>query len=135
VKLPRSVAEAIERHARAEAPNEACGLVVGTADPDLGGKALRYEACRNELASPTRYRIAPEDVYRVAHATDLAGEAIWGIVHSHVRTPAEPSRTDIEAATWPSALYLLVALEVPQLRAWRIVHGERHEVPLEIVEG
>jgi [CysO sulfur-carrier protein]-S-L-cysteine hydrolase len=101
----------------------------------LGGKALRYVPCRNELASPSRYRIAPEDVYRVAHAADVAGEAVWAIVHSHVRTPAEPSRMDIEAATWPSALYLLVALERPELRAWRIVDGERHEVPLVLLDG
>jgi proteasome lid subunit RPN8/RPN11 len=108
---------------------------VGTADPGEGGTALRYVRCRNELASPTRYRIAPEDVFRVAHAADVAGEAVWGIVHSHVRTPAEPSRLDIEAATWPSALYVLVALDTPQLRAWRIVNGERHEVALELVSG
>jgi [CysO sulfur-carrier protein]-S-L-cysteine hydrolase len=109
--------------------------VVGTADPGLGGRALRYEPCRNELGSPVRYRIAPEDVFRVAHAVDLAGEAVWAIVHSHVRTRAVPSRTDIEAATWPSALYLLVALEEPELRAWRIVHGASHEVRLEMVDG
>ena len=126
---------AIEDHARADAPNEACGLIVGTAEPSLGGRALRYVPCRNELGSPTRYRIAPEDVYRVAHAADIAGETVWAIVHSHVRTPAEPSRVDIEAATWPSALYLLVSLEHPGLRAWRIVNGERHEVPLELVAG
>ena len=129
------MAVAIERHARAEAPNEACGLVIGTHDPGAGGRALRYMPCRNELASPTRYRIAPEDVYRVVHAADLAGEAVWGIVHSHVRTAAQPSQLDIEAATWPSALYLLVALEEPALRAWRIVGGRSHEVALEVVDG
>lgn len=92
-------------------------------------------ACRNELASPTRYRIAPEDVYRVAHAADLTGETVWGIAHSHVRTAAEPSLLDIEAATWPSALYLLVSIEAAELRAWRIVGGRCHEVMLEVVDG
>jgi proteasome lid subunit RPN8/RPN11 len=135
VELPRSIAASIERHAHAEAPNEACGLVVGTDDPDNGGRALRYEPCRNELASPTRYRIAAEDVLRVARAADIAGEVVWAVVHSHVRTPAAPSQVDIDAATWPSALYLLVSLEAPGVRAWRIVHGERHEVPLEVVDG
>jgi len=110
-------------------------LIVGSADPVLGGRALRYVPCRNELASPTRYRIAPEDVLRVAQATDISGETVWGIVHSHVRTPAEPSRLDIDGATWPSALYLLISLEIPGLRAWRLVNGERHEVPLELVDG
>jgi [CysO sulfur-carrier protein]-S-L-cysteine hydrolase len=96
---------------------------------------LRYVSCRNELASPVRYRMAPEDVFRVARAADIAGETVWGIVHSHVRTPAEPSRRDIEAASWPSALYVLLSLEMPGLRAWRIVDGVRYEVPLEVVAG
>jgi proteasome lid subunit RPN8/RPN11 len=126
---------AIEEHARDELPNEACGLIVGTADPGLGGRALRYVRCRNELASPSRYRMAPEDVFRVASATDRAGEAVWAIVHSHVRAPAEPSRLDVESATWPSALYILVSLGESDLRAWRIVEGRRHEVPLELVAG
>jgi proteasome lid subunit RPN8/RPN11 len=131
--VSRSIAEAIELHARAEVPNEACGLIVGTADPAAGGHALRYVPCRNELASPVLYRMAPEDVYRVAQAADTAGETVWAIVHSHVRTAAEPSSRDIEGATWPSALYVLISLGSQELRAWRIVHGERFEIPLEVV--
>lgn len=126
------MASSIEEHARAELPNEACGLIVGTADPGAGGRALRYVPCHNELASPYRYRISPLDVLRVAREVDEAGEAVWAIVHSHVRTPAEPSARDVEAATWPSALYVLISLESGDLRAWRILDGTRYEVPLEV---
>ena len=67
--------------------------------------------------------------------TDDADEVVWGIVHSHVKSPAVPSPTDVGlAAFYPDALYLLVSLAAdeadastgePSLRAWRIVDG-RH---------
>lgn len=140
--LPRSIADEIITQARAEYPNEACGLVIGTAAPASGGTALRYEACRNKAASPYRYEIHPEDLLRITVAVDDADEAFWAIVHSHVKSPAVPSPTDIGLAFYADALYLLVSLAVDEadpvtgelsLRAWRIVDGEIHEVDLELV--
>jgi proteasome lid subunit RPN8/RPN11 len=140
-RLPRAIADAIVGQARAEYPNEACGLVIGSAAVADGGVALRYEALRNRAASPYRYEIHPDDLLRVAVAADDADEAFWGIAHSHVRSPAVPSPTDIGLAFYPEALYLLVSLAdeeadpvtgAPSLRAWRIVDGEVHEVALEV---
>ena len=139
--LPRAIAEAIVDQARAEYPNEACGIIAGTANPADGGTALRYERTRNEAASPYRYSIHPDDAFRVIVGIDDADEAVWGIVHSHVRSPAVPSPTDIGLATFPDALYLLVSLSDDEadpvtgarsLRAWRIVDGASHEVALEL---
>ena len=141
VALPRAIAEAIVAQARAEYPNEACGIIAGTADPADGGAALRYEACRNESASPYRYTIHPDDAFRVVVGIDDADEAVWGIVHSHVKSPAVPSLTDVGLATFPDALYLLVSLAAdeadattgePSLRAWRIVGGAIFEVALQV---
>lgn len=141
VLLPREIADAIIAQARAESPNEACGLVIGSAPAASDGIALRYEACRNAAASPVRYTIHPDDLVRLAVATDDADEIFWGIVHSHVRSPAVPSPTDIGLAFYPDALYLLVSLAddetdpatgAPSLRAWRILDGVIHEVALEI---
>jgi proteasome lid subunit RPN8/RPN11 len=141
VRLAHAIAEAIVVQARAEYPNEACGIIAGTADPAAGGEALRYEPCRNAAASPYRYSIHPDDAYRVMVAIDDADEAVWGIVHSHVKSPAVPSLTDIGLAQFPEALYLLVSLAddqadagtgEPSLRAWRIVDGAIFEVGLEL---
>jgi [CysO sulfur-carrier protein]-S-L-cysteine hydrolase len=141
VALPRAIAHAIVAQARAEYPNEACGIIAGTADPAAGGEALRYEACRNAAASPYRYLIHADDSYRVLVAIDDADEAVWGIVHSHVRSPAVPSLTDTGLAQFPEALYLLVSLAddqadsatgAPSLRAWRIVDEAMFEVGLEV---
>jgi [CysO sulfur-carrier protein]-S-L-cysteine hydrolase len=142
VRVPRAIAEAIARHARAERPNEACGLVVGSALPADGGIARRYVACRNAAASPSRYAVDRDDLLRVLSELDRTGEELWGVVHSHVRTAAVPSTTDIGEAAWPAALYLLVSLALdadpPSLRAWRIANGTATELPLTIdddVEG
>ena len=139
--LPGGLAEAIVEQARAEYPNEACGIIAGTADAADGGRVLRYEACRNEVASPFRYAIHPDDAFRVVVGIDDANESVWGIVHSHVKSPAVPSLTDVGLATFPDALYVLVSLAAdeadpstgePSLRAWRIVGGAIFEVALEI---
>ena len=134
VRLPLAIADAIAAQARAEYPLEACGLIAGSAYAADGGAALRYVPCRNAAASPVRYSVHADDLYRVTVETDDAGEVIWGIVHSHVRSPAVPSPTDIGLALYPDALYLLVSLAVdpPALRGWRIVDGAIHEVELEV---
>ena len=90
-------------------------------------------------SSPVRYAIDPDDLFRLTVAAADADEVFWGIVHSHVLSPAVPSRTDIGRALYPEALYLLVSLAVdqadpvtgaPSLRAWRILAGVVFEVGL-----
>jgi [CysO sulfur-carrier protein]-S-L-cysteine hydrolase len=139
VELPGTMREAIVAQARADYPNEACGLIIGDGPAATGGRALRYEAVRNKAASPYRYEIDPADLYRLTIETDDADEVFWGIVHSHTHSPAVPSPTDIALAFYPDALYLLVSLSedeadpatgMPGVRAWRIVDGEVHEVGL-----
>jgi proteasome lid subunit RPN8/RPN11 len=131
--LPRAIADAIDAQARAESPIEACGLIVGTRESADGGEAMRYVACRNEAASSVRYSVHPDDLFRVTVEADDAGEVIWGIVHSHVTSPAIPSPTDIDRAFYPASLYVVVSLsDQPALRAWRIVDGVCSEVALEI---
>ena len=138
-RLSAAIVQALIDHARAEYPNEACGLIIGGAPATNGGEALRYEDTRNKAASPFRYEIDPDDLYRITVATDDADEVIWGIVHSHTHTPAVPSPTDLGLAFYPDALYLLVSLSddeadpvttTPSVRAWRIVGGTTHEVEL-----
>jgi proteasome lid subunit RPN8/RPN11 len=137
--LPASIREAVVAQARAEYPNEACGLIVGDRPAADGGHALRYELARNKAASPYRYELDPADLLRLTIATDDADEVFWGIVHSHTHSPAVPSPTDIGLAFYPDALYVLVTLSddeadpatgAPGIRAWRIVEGETYEVAL-----
>ena len=137
VVLPTAIRAAIVAGARAEDPNESCGLIIGDRPAAHGGRALRYEPTRNAAASPYRYEIAADDLYRLTVATDDADETFWAIVHSHTHTPAVPSPTDIGLAFYPDTLYLLVSLAPdqadptngePGVRAWRILDGAIHEV-------
>ncbi len=134
VEIPAAIVEAVVEHARAEDPNEACGIVVGDRPAAAGGRALRWEPTRNKAASPFRYEIDPDDLLRLTVTTDDADETFWAIVHSHVRTAARPSPTDVRLAFYPDALYLLVSLasDRPEIRCWRIVSDRVFEVELKV---
>jgi len=134
VHVSVDLVEAIVAHARAEDPNEACGLIIGDRAAADGGVALRFVPTRNRAASPYRYEIHPNDLLRLTIETDDADEMFWAIVHSHVRSPAYPSPTDVGLAFYPDALYVLVSLaeDEPALGAFRIVEGTIHPVELMI---
>lgn len=140
VTLPREIAHAVRAHARAEAPREACGIIIGNAPAASGGAPLRWIPTTNVLASSTLYEIDSAQLLRISLDADDAGECIWGIVHSHVASPAIPSVTDTSVAGYPDALYLLVSLSPsqvapdgePGIRAWWIVERDAIEVPLHI---
>ena len=132
IHLAPALVEALVDHARAEDPNEACGLIIGDRPAADGGAPLRFEPTRNRAASPYRYEIDPDDLLRLTIATDDADEVFWAIVHSHVRSPAYPSATDVGLALYPDAIYLLVSLaeDEPSLGAFRIVGDEIHRIEI-----
>jgi len=140
VALPPEIRAGIIEHARTDYPNEACGVIVGSAYAGGGGTALRFVPTRNAAASPSRYVIDSSEMFRVISDAEARDEEIWAIVHSHTHSPAVPSPTDVaQAAWWPDALYVLISLRedladpatgAPGIRAWRIVDGQMFEVGL-----
>lgn len=135
LSLPASLAEAVMAHARAELPNEACGLISGSL---ASGRATTFHPARNVEASPLRYNVHPEDLVRITFAIEDAGEDLVAIFHSHTRSAALPSATDRRTAMYPEPFYLLATLTAAEspperaLRAWRIAAGEAIEVSLSI---
>ena len=133
LRIPRRIADELLAHARAEVPNEACGILAGSL---ADGLATSYHPARNADASPYVYTVHPEDLVRIVFAIDDAGEDLLAIFHSHTHTPAVPSPTDRRQAHYPDAFYLLATLLVPDapaadaLRAWRIRDGQATEVRL-----
>ncbi len=122
--------------ARQGLPNEACGLLVGPTYAGDGGAPTRYVPLRNAAESPYRYVIDPQEQLKVWLELEDAGEVPWGIVHSHVASPAVPSVTDIGLAFFPESLYLVCSLmeEMPTVRAWSIRDGQVTEVQLAVTE-
>ncbi|HET6173523.1 MAG TPA: M67 family metallopeptidase [Gaiellales bacterium] len=131
VTVPRALADEMIAHARSELPNEACGIFGGTLD----GELRTFYPARNADASPYRYSVDAQDLLRIALEIDESGDDVAAIYHSHTLSPASPSRTDMELATWPEAAYLIVSLksDPPEIRAWRLAEGSPpKELPLEI---
>jgi proteasome lid subunit RPN8/RPN11 len=132
VTLPRALADEMIAHARSELPNEACGILGGT----LEGELRTFYPALNADASPYRYNVDSSDLFRITQAIEDRGDEVAAIYHSHTMSPARPSRTDMERATWPEAAYLIVSLkgDPPEIRAWRLSEGRPpEELPLEIV--
>ena len=133
--IPSAVADALLAHARAELPNEACGLLAGNL---ASGRATTFHPARNAEASPLRYNVHPDDLVRIVFAIEDAGQDLVAIFHSHTRSPAVPSATDRRTAQYPDAYYVLATLADPDaapadsLRAWRIQSGASEAVPLRI---
>ena len=131
--LGADLAASLLAHARAEAPNEACGILGGLA---ADGRATTYHPARNADASPYVYTVHPDDLVRIVLGLEDAGEDLVAIFHSHTHTPAVPSPTDRRQALYPDAVYLLATLidandePIQALRAWRIRNGAATEVPL-----
>ena len=129
MKVPKAIYDELLAHAREDAPNECCGLIGG----GDGAAATVYRA-QNAEASPLRYNLDPQDQFRIMTEMDEAGEELVGIYHSHTKSPAYPSQTDINLAAYPDAIYLIVSLaegEEP-LRGFNIVDGEVSEAELSI---
>ncbi len=122
VVVPAGVRRALIEHAEAEAPNEACGLVLLRDD-----EAVRYVAGRNAAASPYRFELEvdPEVWFLEDEGYSLA------IFHSHLSSPARPSRTDVEnIGLWEGRPYLILSLRTGQLGAFRIVDRRIEDEPL-----
>jgi len=131
VRIAQSLLDEIAAHARDDVPNECCGMVAGR-----DGEATRVYRARNAEESPFRYVIHPQDQFRITMEIEDHGEEIAAIYHSHTKSPAEPSQTDINLAeNWPDPLYLICSLAdpaAPDVRAWSIRDGSIEEVDLDV---
>lgn len=124
--------DAVFAHARACAPEECCGLFAGA---DLAsGKVAEVHCCTNADASPVTYRIGSDEQFATFRDVERRGLEVVGCFHSHVRSAAEPSRTDIDQAFYPEWIYAIVSLreDEPALRAFRIRDGAVSELPVVI---
>jgi proteasome lid subunit RPN8/RPN11 len=130
LRLPRSLFDDIVDHARAEAPNECCGMIAS-----VDGRAVAVHRVRNSAASPLRYEMDGMEQYRVQTAIEDAGHQLGAIYHSHTRSDPYPSQTDINLAFYPESLYVIVGVKgsEPDVRAWTILDGQVGEAEL-IVE-
>jgi [CysO sulfur-carrier protein]-S-L-cysteine hydrolase len=132
VRFSRALLEEIIAHARQDLPNECCGIVASD-----DGAAVRVFRATNAEASPVRYSLDPREQYRITMEIEEQGWDLGAIYHSHTRSEAYPSQTDVNLAFYPEAIYLIVSLrkpDDPEVRAFRIADERIEEVPLSVDE-
>jgi proteasome lid subunit RPN8/RPN11 len=129
MRIARELYDRIVDHARADAPNECCGMIASR-----GGEAVKVYPAANAAASPLRYEIDGSEQYRIQMAIDDEGLELGAIYHSHTRTPPYPSQTDINLAFYPDALYVIVGLAdgEPDVRAYQIRAGQVADAELQV---
>src|SRR3954468_19066955 len=131
--IQQSLVDQITAHARADHPDEACGVVAG---PEGSDRPERFIPMLNAARSPTFFEFDSKDLFNLYREVDERDEDIVVIYHSHTATEAYPSRTDIQFGTLnPDAHWVLVSTRDPEtveLRSFRIVDGEVTEEPVTI---
>ncbi len=123
VRIADGVPDAILAHARAEAPRECCGLLVG-----LPGRIEQAVPARNAADRPaTRFLIDPRDYFSAIHAARATERAVIGFYHSHPAGRPEPSATDLAEADDPEAIHIIAgegtAGPLTGLRAFNLADG------------
>ncbi len=135
-QIERRYIDEMVAHARDELPNECCGILAGQ-----GGRVFKLHRMTNVEASPFRFSMDPREI---AHVDTEAGQNSWDLMavyHSHTRSEAYPSDTDVRLAVgtvqlWPDIRYILVSLmdaDAPQVRLFQISGGVITEELLEII--
>jgi proteasome lid subunit RPN8/RPN11 len=135
VRLARHLADEMVAHCLEGRPNEACGLLAAR-----DGDVVKVFLMTNAAASPVRYALDPKEQFTVYRALEENDWELGGVYHSHTRTEAYPSPTDVRMAS-EDVPYLIVSLasEPPTIKAFRILKerwdsetGEIVEVPVRI---
>jgi proteasome lid subunit RPN8/RPN11 len=107
VRIAQSLIDEMVAHAREDLPNECCGMVGG-----VDGKASVVIPVVNLAASPLRFEMDPQGQYNALKAIEDDGKELLAIYHSHTKSAAYPSQTDVnQAVNWPDAIYLIVSLQ------------------------
>ena len=113
-------------HARDEEPNECCGYMT-----IRDGRVEEVVRAENERESPYGYQLDAQAQIRAFNLSENGCDI--AVYHSHPRSAAEPSQTDINLAVFPEWLQVIVSLATePAVRAWRIVEGSVEEEPLSV---
>lgn len=118
--LPAGLRDVVVEHARAELPNECCGLLAGLVVDGVGVASVRY-AILNEAASPHAFLTNARDMLDASRAMRESRLELLAVYHSHPTSKAVPSLRDQKENTYGEhVVHLIVSLAtaIPVLRGW-----------------
>lgn len=131
MRIAKSLIDEMVAHARENLPNECCGMVGGR-----DGEATEVVRVANSAASPLRYEMDPQGQYDALKSIEDGGEELLAIYHSHTKSAAYPSQTDVnQAVAWPEQVYLIVSLadpERPEVKAYLLKDLKIADVELDV---
>jgi [CysO sulfur-carrier protein]-S-L-cysteine hydrolase len=131
MKISQALIDEMVAHAREDLPNECCGMIGGR-----DGEATSVVRVENSAASPLRYEMDPQGQFDALKAIEAAGDELLGIYHSHTRSAAYPSQTDVnQAVAWPEQVYVIVSLEngdAPDVKAYDLADLKIADVELDV---
>ena len=118
--------------ARAEAPNECCGILAGVND-----RVIKLYRTTNTEHSPYRYNIEHQEMLAIYKEMQENRWNLLGIYHSHTHTQAYPSPTDMKSIVLPGSIYFIISLRDPDqaiIRGFHIMKGKVIETQLRITK-
>ncbi len=106
MRISQQLVDELVSHARDELPNECCGMIEA-----VNGRAIAVHRVTNAAASPLRFEMESQERYNLWNAIETAGNE-FAIYHSHTKSPAYPSQTDVnQAVNWPDQIYVIISLQ------------------------
>ena len=117
MRISQGLIDEMIAHAREDLPNECCGMIGGSGDA-----ATSVVRVANSAASPLRYEMDPQEQYNALKSIEDGGDELLAIYHSHTKSAAYPSQTDVnQAVAWPEQIYVIVSLadeDAPDVKAY-----------------
>ena len=109
ISLLKSDFDKIVAHAKNELPNEACGLIAGTANGD-DKEIKKVYLLTNTDHSNEHFSLDPKEQLEAIKDMRANGLSPLGNWHSHPETPSRPSEEDKRLAYDSRASYLILSL-------------------------
>jgi proteasome lid subunit RPN8/RPN11 len=132
MRLSQTLIDEMVAHAREDLPNECCGLVGGR-----DGEATSVIRVGNSAASPLRYEMDPQEQYNALKSIEDGGGELLAIYHSHTKSAAYPSQTDVnQAVAWPEQIYVIVSLadeDAPDVKAYLLQDLKIADVEIDLL--
>jgi len=131
MKISQRLVDEMVAHAREDLPNECCGMVGGR-----DGEATEVVRVVNAAATPLRYEMDPQGQYNALKAIEEGGDELLAIYHSHTKSAAYPSQTDVnQAIAWPEQIYVIISLadaDAPDVKAYLLKDLKIADVELDV---
>ncbi len=129
--IKRQIANQLLTHAQSSPEAEICGLI----GIDKNNEMQTY-SIPNIAEKPSHFfNMNPKLQIDAMRNMRKKNQTLFGIYHSHPSSPAKPSVTDLENATYPEANYFIISLNttgVLEIRAYRICNKQFIELTLSL---